>query len=167
MSPALPAKHQDRYRQSVPTKQLIGWREWLVLPGLGIPGIKAKVDTGARTSALHATNTAVFSRNGIQWINFEVQPLRKKTATINCTAPLIDRRIVKDSGGHPELRYVIETQLSLGTLEWSAEVTLTDRDSMLFRMLLGRTAIRDQFLVDPIKSYLVGSKPPLATIYPD
>ena len=113
---------------------VIGWREWMSLPELGIEHIKVKVDTGARTSALHAFYVEPFEYQGKQWVRFRVHPQQGDSETVvECEAPVKDRRMVTDSGGHRERRYIIETTLSLGAMEWQAEVTLTDRDSMKFR----------------------------------
>ena len=138
----------------------IGWREWLSLPDLGIPYLKAKVDTGARTSALHACYLEPFHEHGVAMVRFGIHPLQRRTdIVIDCTAAVIDRRDVTDSGGHREKRYVIETRAVLGDVSWSLELTLTNRDSMRFRMLLGRTAMEDRFVVDPSASYLLGQRP--------
>ena len=136
----------------------IGWREWLSLPALNIPAIKAKVDTGARTSALHAFFVEPFETDGIQMVRFGVHPLQKKLdIEIVCVAPVKDFREISDSGGHSEMRYVIETEVLLGESSRSIEMTLTNRDNMKFRMLLGRTAMAG-LLVAPDKSYLTGRK---------
>ena len=137
-----------------------GWREWVKLPDLGLPEIKAKVDTGARTSALHAFELYPFMENGVQCIEFSIQPLQgNSNCVVRCKANVIDRRIVTDSGGHKEERWVIETPLSIGAYTWPIEITLTARDNMKFRMLLGRNAIKNRALVDSSASYLVGEKP--------
>ena len=132
----------------------------MALPDLGIEHIKVKVDTGARTSALHAFYIDPYIRQDKEWIRFGIHPLqRSKKKVVECKSPVKDRRIVTDSGGHKEYRYVIETLLSMANATWSAELTLTDRDTMKFRMLLGRTALLGRFIVDPSTSYLHG-KPP-------
>ena len=139
---------------------VVGWREWLALPELGIDHIKAKIDTGARTSALHAFLVEPFDRQGKQWVRFSIHPLQRNSEyVVECEAQVKDRRMVSDSGGHREYRYVIESSISLGHMKWLAELTLTDRDSMKFRMLLGRTALGGKFLVDPAVSYAIGKKP--------
>ena len=140
-------------------KWVLGWREWLDFPELGISTIKAKVDTGARTSCLHAFYVEPFEREGADWIRFGIHPNQRDNVTeVHCEAPVKDKRVVRDSGGHEESRYVIETTISLGDQRLSAEVTLTDRDSMKFRALLGRTAIRRHYLVDPGRSFVQGRR---------
>ena len=133
----------------------IGWREWVALPELGITDIKAKIDTGARTSALHAFALRPFKENGIDKITFDMHPVQNNVdIVVNCTADIIDKRWVSDSGGHREERFVISTPVIIGQDTWPIEITLTERDSMLFRMLLGRSAIRKRFFVNPGRSFL-------------
>ncbi|MBX2879219.1 MAG: RimK/LysX family protein [Granulosicoccus sp.] len=143
---------------SADSELTIGWREWVSLPDLGLPAVKAKVDTGARTSALHAFDIERFSSHGGQdMVAFTVQPLQRDVTTERrCQAPLLDIRKVTDSGGHVSERYFISTQLCLGELTREVEITLSERRDMLFRMLLGRTSIVPGVLVDPQLSYTVG-----------
>ena len=136
---------------------VIGWKEWIGLPDLGIPAIKAKVDTGARTSALHTFSLEEFENRGRPMVRFGIHPLQRRRDVVRfCEAPVLERRRVKDSGGHSEKRYVIQTTAAVGSIIWPIEITLTDRDAMLFRMLLGRKALEDRFLVNPGRSYLTG-----------
>ena len=141
-------------------KITLGWREWVALPELGLPAIKAKVDTGARTSTLHAFEVRSFEEDGKRRVEFKMHPNQRDLETeIVCVADVVDERVVTDSGGHKEQRLVIATTLSIGSYTWPIEATLTSRDKMLFRMLLGRTAIKGMAQVDPSKSYVVGKKP--------
>lgn len=134
-------------------KILVGWEEWCAFPDLGLPAIKAKVDTGAKTSALHAFKIRSFFDGGTEFVTFDIHPIqRTKKYVKTCVAPVLDRRYVSDSGGHKEKRYVISTPLLLGSKLWDIEITLTNRDTMAFRMLLGREAMRGKVMVDPIKS---------------
>jgi len=142
------------------SQQIIGWREWVSLPDLGVDSIKGKIDTGARTSALHAFFVESFIRDGVEWVRFGIHPKQNNSDySLECEAAVKDRRLVSDSGGHRETRYVIETTLKLGDHRWLVEMTLTDRDSMRFRMLIGRTALGGHFLVNPKASYKIGKKP--------
>ena len=134
----------------------VGWREWILLPELGLPAIKAKIDTGARTSCLHAFTVEPFARNGEEWVRFGIHPHQEDTKTeIFCEAEVFDKRTVTDSGGHKEERYVITTDIIIAEQRWPIEITLTNRDTMLFRMLLGRTAMRKKIIVNPGKSFLL------------
>ncbi|MEE1899422.1 30S ribosomal protein S6--L-glutamate ligase [Flavobacterium rakeshii] len=138
-------------------KVIVGSEEWCSFPGLGIPAIKARVDSGAKTSALHAININPFLKDGESWVKFDINPIQNNTKTIiHCEAPLIDKRIVKSSSGYREKRYVIKANLQVGDTMWEVEVTLTNRDSMGFRMLLGREAMSGRLLVDPEQKYLLG-----------
>ena len=138
---------------------MLGWREWVGLPDLGIRQIKAKIDTGARTSALHAFQIEEFTERGQLRVRFRIHPIQRDNETVvECEADVVDQRIVSDSGGHREKRYVIRTDVVIGPHTWNAELTLTARDDMLFRMLLGRTAMTRRAQVDPSRSYLVGKK---------
>ena len=137
-------------------KITVGWREWLALPELGIDKIKAKVDTGARTSCIHAFRVEEFTQEEQVWVRFWVHPIQDDNNTeIQCQARVIDQRTVTDSGGHQEQRYVIQTQLLIGGQQWPIEATLTNRDTMKFRMLLGRTAMAGRIVVDPELSYQI------------
>jgi len=145
---------------------ILGWREWVGLPALRLPLIKAKVDTGARTSTLHAFYVEAFRCAGEAFVRFGVHPLRGRSdVEVHCEAQILDRRAVSDSGGHKEQRYVIRTLLDIGGRTWPIEVTLTNREDMLFRMLLGRTAIAGRGIVDPMRSFVSGRRRHAAAAY--
>ena len=142
---------------NMPAPVRLGWREWVALPDLGIGHIKAKVDTGARTSCLHTFRTEPYTENGERRVKFWVHPVQNNLhEVIECDARVLDERSVSDSGGHKELRLVIETTLVVGDHQWPIEMTLTNRDSMRFRMLIGRTAMARRAIVVPEASYLSG-----------
>ncbi|MDZ7747572.1 MAG: RimK/LysX family protein [Halofilum sp. (in: g-proteobacteria)] len=135
----------------------VGWREWLALPELEIPAVKAKIDTGARTSALHAWKVEPYTEGGAPWVRFHLHPLQRDTElSLVRRAPVADRRMVSDSGGHRESRYVIESAVRIGAHTRRIEMTLTDRDTMLFRMLLGRQAMRGLRVI-PDASFLTAA----------
>jgi hypothetical protein len=136
----------------------IGWREWVGLPDLRVGAIKAKIDTGARTSALHAYRIEPFRRGGALWLRFELHPIQRSEAMkVTCEAHAIDERTVRNSGGGVERRYIITTLLKLGDATWPIELALANRDQMGFRMLLGRTALQGRALIEPGRSYLLGA----------
>ena len=139
---------------------MVGWREWLALPELGIPAIKAKIDTGARTSSLHARDIEPFEgADGREWVRFSLRPdLRHPEFSVDCEAPASEHRQVRSSSGHPEDRFFIVTAVVVGGVEWEIEMSLTSREKMKFRMLLGREALRGRCLVEPNTSYLTGKK---------
>ncbi len=138
----------------------VGWREWVRLADLGVAAIKAKIDTGARTSVLHAFAIEPFRRTGALWVRFEVQPMQRSgTLRIKCEAPAIDQRAVRNSGGQVERRYIIETHVALGDRSWPIELALANRDQMGFRMLIGRTALEGRVMIEPGRSFLAGQKP--------
>lgn len=140
-------------------KIMLGWREWVQLPELGLVDIKAKVDTGARTSALHAFEVTPFEEGGRSRVEFRMHPNQRDSDTVVvCVADVADQRIVKDSGGHAEERWVIRTPVTIGEKTWPVEITLTSRDDMMFRMLLGRTAMKGRAIVNPARSYLAGQR---------
>jgi hypothetical protein len=142
-------------------KPVLGWREWLSLPHLGIPRVKAKIDTGARSSALHAFDIEIFEADGKEMVRFKVHPFQRDlTTTVESVAELHDRRTVRSSAGHESIRPVILAEVQLDGQQWAIELTLTRRDAMGFRMLLGRQAIRRRFRVEPARSFLVSDRHP-------
>jgi ribosomal protein S6--L-glutamate ligase len=135
---------------------LIGWREWCALPQLSIPVIKAKIDTGARTSAIHAYNIEPVTSQGEDWVKFQLHPIQANDqVVIPCLAPIADTRDVMSSNGEKEHRFVIKTELQLGPRCWEIELTLSNRDPLRFRLLLGRSALKENVLIDPAHSYNV------------
>jgi hypothetical protein len=136
---------------------MLGWREWVGLPGLAIPAIKAKIDTGARTSALHAFYIEPFTEDDREYVRFGIH-LKRKTLNVEkeCIAPVVDRRNVTDSGGRSEERIVIYTPIMIGGEHWPVEITLANRDGLKFSMLLGRSALSGRFQIDINHSYLAG-----------
>jgi hypothetical protein len=140
-------------------KTVIGWREWVQLPELGVLETKAKVDTGADNSSLHAFNVERVERDGVDYVRFELHPKqRSRKPTIQCEAPLAMVKKVKNPGGRSELRPMIRTKVVVAGVELEALVNLTSRDEMGFRMLLGRRTLRNRFIIDPGRSYL-GARP--------
>lgn len=151
-------------------KLILGSEEWCKFLDLGIPAIKARVDSGAKTSALHAINIAPFVKDGENWVKFDINPIQNNLKTvIHCEALLIDKRIVKSSSGFREQRYVIQTNITIANDSWPIEMTLTNRDSMGFRMLLGREAMSGRILVDPEQKYILGETTTenLVDLYPE
>jgi len=139
------------------TRITIGWREWVEMPEFDVIEVKAKVDTGADNSSLHAFNIEPFSKAGIPHVRFEIHPRQRKSKpSISCEAEVVKERTVKNPGGRTELRPVIRTRLKVAGREIDALINLTTRDEMTFRMLLGRRSVRKDFLVDPARSYLGG-----------
>jgi ribosomal protein S6--L-glutamate ligase len=138
-------------------KITIGCEEWCAFPDLGIPAIKARVDSGAKTSSIHAFNIQKFRRKGESWVSFEVHPLQNnRRAVIRCEKPIVDKRVVKSSSGISETRYVVIATLKIGPQVWDVELTLANRDSMGYRMLLGREAMGGRMVVDPALNFCLG-----------
>jgi len=138
-------------------KVIVGSEEWCALPELKVPALKVRVDSGAKTSALHAEQITPFDKNGETWVRFIIHPIQRNVKSIiSCEAKVIDKRIVKSSTGTRESRYVINTEISLGEKSWVIELTLTNRDSMGFRMLLGREAMTGKIIVDPDERFKFG-----------
>ncbi|GMA28148.1 ATP-dependent zinc protease family protein [Arenivirga flava] len=141
---------------------LAGWREWVQLPDVGVPWIKAKLDTGAQTSSIHAYEPEVFESGGEEWVRFRIRPWQKGADEVGVECPLVDIRRVRSSSGHVEERYVVAMRLVLVEREIEAEVTLSNRDQMGFRMLIGREALQQGFAVDASQSFL-GERAPRAS----
>ena len=148
-------------------KTLIGWEEWCTFPDLDLPAVKAKIDTGARTSALHAYDIEPFQKSGQDYVRFKVHPLQKnRDITRICEAPMVDFRSVTSSNGEKEKRYVIETTFQLGEVSFISEMTLTSRFGMTFRMLLGKEALKKgKLIVDPAKALALGKRPKAKELY--
>lgn len=147
---------QRKYRLK-PGMRAIGWREWLAIPEWGIARIKAKCDTGARTSSVHASALHFFKRGGVEMVRFKVHPHQRSFRhTVVVETPIIDKRVVRSSNGEEELRPVVRTHVELHGVCWPIEVTLAKRKLMGFRMLMGREAMWDRFIVDPSRSFLGG-----------
>lgn len=142
-------------------QQAVGWREWVGLPDFGIDAIRGKIDTGARTSALHAWNVELVERDGAPWLRFDIIPSSARgSRRVACLAPLVDERNIRNSGGAVERRYIIATTLRLGGAAWQIELSLANRDEMGYRLLLGRTALSRRVIVKPGSSFLLGKLAP-------
>lgn len=153
----MPAE-RSRPRGARRAKPAIGWREWVSLPELGVPAIKAKIDTGARSSALHAFDLERFDVDGVAHVRFAVHPAQRRAhPAVPVEAPVVRDALVRNPGGRVEVRPVIRTVVEWSGQRWDVELTLTRRDEMGFRMLLGRQAVRRRFLVDPGRSFLGGT----------
>jgi len=139
------------------SKIIIGRAEWFSFPTLGIPAIKARIDSGAKTSSIHAYHIKPFQRDGVDWVKFEVHPVQgNRRVVIDCESPIVDQRKVKSSSGTSEKRYVVRAPVTIGDRVWDIELTLTNRDSMGYRMLLGREAMIGRMMIDPEKSFCLG-----------
>ncbi len=146
-------KHKDC------SKLVSGWREWAQLPELGVEQIKAKVDTGAKTSSIHAFDLVTFTHQGMDYVQFDVHPFQENDLiTHRCKAPLIDHRWITSSTGHRQRRFIISTILKIGEFSYPIELSLANRDEMGFRMLIGRNALKGQILVDPSHSFLLSHR---------
>lgn len=153
----MPRRTASVSRPPRPAKCTAGWREWVALPDLGVARIKAKLDTGARTSAIHAFDIETFERDGASWVRFVIHPLQRDDSEARtCEAPIVDHRRVRNSGGRAESRYFITTTLALGEEQWPIEIGLANRDEMGFRMLVGRAALKGRLIVDPGGSFKFG-----------
>lgn len=146
--------------------RIAGWREWVALPELGIPAVEAKLDTGTRTSVLHAFDIENHIVDGRERVSFRVHPLRENDRIeLRVSADVVDERIIVSSNGQEELRIVIRTPLALGGLTWPVEVTLTDRRLMKYRMLLGREALAGRVVVNSLETHLLGKPPNVQALY--
>lgn len=143
------------------SKVIIGAEEWCALPELGLPAVKARIDSGAKTSSIHAFNIQTFERDGVEWVRFSVNPKqRDKHWAIHCEHILVDRRQVKSSSGIAQKRYVIRTPIQFSGQTFAIDITLANRDSMGYRMLLGREAMRGRVLIDPELKFCLGKVGP-------
>lgn len=143
-------------RKIIRPKLIAGWREWAHLPDLHIEKIKVKLDTGAKTSSLHAFDISTFTYMDEDWLRFDVHPIQDNdTITYTCTSPIVDYRWITSSSGHSQKRFIIQTTLTLGAFSSLIEISLANRDEMGFRMLVGRNALKGQILVDPSHSFLL------------
>lgn len=150
----------------LPGKHIVGWRELVGLPDLGIIEMKAKIDTGARTSALHALDLKTEQENGEQWVSFRV-PHLGEARTIRHRARVKDERLIKNTSGVPQLRYIIRSTIIIGNRKWQIDISLTDRNEMKHDLILGRTALRrHRLLVAPDKSYLAGKPKSIIRVTP-
>lgn len=139
-------------------KIIVGWHEWCALPELGIPAVKAKIDTGAKTSSLHAFDIKATPTENHERVHFSIHPIQgNNKIVVRCHAAIIDERYIMSSNGHKELRCVISTKLQLGDLAWDIELTLSDRDPLRFRMLLGREALKKNVIINPARTLYQGS----------
>lgn len=149
--------YRKKQRVMLRGRIVVGWREWCELPVLHLPKIKVKIDSGARTSALHAFNIEPFTQQNKRMVRFNVHPIQgNDDYAVQCEAELIGKRLIRSSNGEKELRCVIKTPCHIGNRAWNIELTLTNRSSMRFRMLLGRAALRHHAVVDPAGSFLQG-----------
>lgn len=161
------AEEKIKMMSHVTPKMMIGWREWVSLPGLCLPVIKGKLDTGARTSSLHAFNIEPFYDRGHLKVSFQVHPLHNHPEiVVTCSANVVDYRSVSDSGGHREKRYVIETEMLIGDLSMTIEVTLANRESMTHKMLIGRAAMK-QLMINPGRTFMLGKPAKITSAYTD
>ena len=143
------------------SKPIVGWREWVSLPDFGV-AVRAKIDTGAKTSAIHVFRPHVFERDGRDYIRFTLHPRqRHKKPSVRCEAELIERRKVTSSNGQAEERYVIRTMARIGEQHFPIELTLAKRNALTFRMLVGRQALKNRFLVDSGRSFVQGKERPV------
>lgn len=141
-------------RDDLVMRRVVGWREWVALPELGIRDVKAKVDTGAKTSALHVNHMESYTRRGLERVRFRVRPDLEGRSTVAADAPIHEWRVIKDSGGHATKRPIIRALCQMGAWEGEIDISLAERVDMGFRMLLGRQALRGHFVVDPSLSFV-------------